>query len=91
MDIDLSKSSVNTSVEIKGETPFFFRMEEGVLDKFEQHISELLASSHDYWAGKEVFQSLVLGNKWPSDYSEGPKWGFAPHPYFYLKKIKRGK
>lgn len=37
--------------------------EEGVLDKFEQHISELLASSHDYWAGKEVFQSLVLGNK----------------------------
>ena len=23
MDIDLSKSSVNTSVEIKGETPFF--------------------------------------------------------------------
>lgn len=37
--------------------------EEGVLDKFEQHISELLASSHDYWAEKEVFQSLVLGNK----------------------------
>lgn len=37
--------------------------EEGVLDKFEQHISELLASSHDYWAGKEVFQSLVLGNE----------------------------
>lgn len=37
--------------------------EEGVLDKFEQYISELLASSHDYWAGKEVFQSLVLGNK----------------------------
>lgn len=37
--------------------------EEGVLDKFEQHIGELLASSHDYWAGKENFQSLVLGNK----------------------------
>lgn len=37
--------------------------EENVLDKFEQHFGELLASSHDYWAGKEVFQSLVLGNK----------------------------
>lgn len=37
--------------------------EEGVLDKFEQHISELLASSHDYWAEKDIFQSLVLENK----------------------------
>lgn len=37
--------------------------EENVLDKFEQHFGELLASSHDYWAGKEVFQSLVLGNE----------------------------
>lgn len=37
--------------------------EEGVLDKFEQHFGELLANSHDYWAGKEVFQSLVLGNE----------------------------
>ena len=37
--------------------------EEGVLEQFEQHFGELLASSHDYWVGKEVFQSLVLGNK----------------------------
>ena len=37
--------------------------EEEVLDKFEQHFGELLANSHNYWAGKEVFQSLVLGNK----------------------------
>lgn len=37
--------------------------EEEVLDKFEQHFGELLASSHDYWAGKEVFRSLVLENK----------------------------
>ena len=37
--------------------------EENVLDQFEQHFGELLASSHDYWAGKENFQSLVLGNK----------------------------
>ena len=37
--------------------------EENVLEQFEQHFGELLASSHDYWAEKEVFQSLVLENK----------------------------
>ena len=37
--------------------------EEGVQDKFERHFGELLANYHDYWAEKDIFQSLVLENK----------------------------
>ena len=37
--------------------------EEEVLDKFERHFGELLANYHDYWAEKDIFQSLVLENK----------------------------